>query len=153
MSEVLAAVWVAGVPRPKGSMTHIGQGRMQDTASSRRWRALVCAEVCRDAQRRQVMLPGSLSTVAHPTYAGPVAVRCVFVRADGQGDVDKLARCVLDALTDSRVIADDVQVVKLDCDRVDTLEGRGDGAFVLVVPIVFDSGRAALARVVNAWLW
>jgi Holliday junction resolvase RusA-like endonuclease len=123
MSEVLAAVWVAGVPRTKGSLDR----RMQDTPASKRWRALVAAEVARDARMRD-------GTPTHHglNYAGPVAVRCVFVRADGVGDIDKLARCVLDALTDSRVIADDVQVASLDCVRVSSIPGRTDGVFVVV---------------------
>jgi Holliday junction resolvase RusA-like endonuclease len=123
--EVLAAVWVPGVPRTKGSL----DARHQDTPQSKRWRQLVAAEVGRDARARSGEMMGSTPGF---TYAGPVAVRCVFVRADGVGDVDKLARCVLDALTDSRVIADDVQVIKLHCWRIERIDGRGDGAFVLV---------------------
>ena len=122
MSEVLAAVWVAGIPRTKGSL----DARHQDTPQSKRWRYLVAQEVARDSYARSA----DGKTLRHTV--GPVAVRCVFVRADGVGDVDKLARCVLDALTDSRVIVDDVQVVRLHCWRTERVEGRGDGAFILV---------------------
>lgn len=123
MSEVLAAVWVAGIPRTKGSLNQFHQ----DSPASKRWRKLVAAEVARDGRLRHGESMG-----ADFVYAGPVAVRCVFVRSDGVGDVDKLARCVLDALTDSRVIVDDVQVVRLHCWRTERVEGRGDGAFILV---------------------
>jgi Holliday junction resolvase RusA-like endonuclease len=125
MSDVLAAVWVAGIPRTKGSLDR----RMQDTPQSKAWRNLIRLEVERDMRLRHAdgrPLPAGLR------YQGPVAVRCVFVRADGKGDIDKLARNVLDALTDSRVYVDDVQVASLDCVRVTSLPGRTDGAFVVV---------------------
>ncbi len=114
---------------------------MQDTPQSKRWRHLVRVTVEADHLAR-VGAPGT-------PYGGPVAVRCVFVRADGKGDVDKLARNVLDALTDSRVIVDDVQVVRLVCDRVERVMGRGDGAFVLVtdVPPMDDFGAH-----IDAWV-
>lgn len=137
MSEVLAAVWVAGVPRTKGSLDR----RMQDTPASQAWRYLVKAEVERDMRVRGTV-----------TFDGPVAVRCVFVRSDGVGDVDKLARNVLDALTDSKVIVDDVQVVKLSCERV-TAGGRGDGAFVLVAIVDDDPTKwAGVAGEISAWV-
>jgi Holliday junction resolvase RusA-like endonuclease len=144
MSEVLAAVWVPGVPRTKGSL----DARMQDTPQSKRWRQLVAAELVRDGYLRR---PGA--KIGRPAgHAGPVAVRCVFVRADGKGDVDKLARCVLDALTDSRVIADDVQVIKLSCERV-TAGGRGDGAFVLVATVDDDPTKwAGVAGEIFSWV-
>ena len=127
-ARVLAAVWVPGVPRTQGSMEHIGGGKMRHSDALVAWRSLVKSEIARDMRLRNDVDPGS--------YRGPVAVRCVFVRGDGLGDIDKLARCVLDALEASRVIADDVQVVKLICDRVTTVKGRGDGAFVLVATVV-----------------
>lgn len=142
MSEVLAAVWVAGIPRTKGSLDR----RMQDTPQSKAWRHLVAAEVARDSCARS----GDGRTLRHTV--GPVAVRCVFVRGDGVGDLDKLARNVLDALQDSRVIADDVQVVKLSCERV-TAGGRGDGAFVLVVTVDDDPTKwAGVAGEISAWV-
>lgn len=124
-ARVLAAVWVPGVPRTQGSMKSVGRGNMVHSPALVAWRSLVASGVGMDAGMR-----------GHSTYSGPVAVRCIFVRADGQGDIDKLTRAVLDALTESRVINDDVQVVKLVCDRVKTVKGRGDGAFVLVATVV-----------------
>lgn len=124
--RVLAAVWVPGVPRTQGSMTHIGKGRMQHSDSLVAWRTLV-----RDELRQYVLSPSGFFGDGLP-WLGPVAVRCIFVRADGKGDIDKLARAVLDALTESRVIVDDLQVVTLKCDRVERVERRGDGVFILV---------------------
>jgi Holliday junction resolvase RusA-like endonuclease len=146
VSEVLVAVWVPGVPRTKGSL----DARMQDTPQSKRWRQLVAAEIERDMRVRYAdgrPLPVGLR------YQGPVAVRCVFVRADGIGDVDKLARNVLDALTDSRVIADDVQVVELRCTRVEPAgTRRGEGALVVVAPWDPIDREESATREIDSWV-
>lgn len=126
-ARVLAAVWVPGVPRTKGSLDR----RMQDTPASKAWRSLLAAEFRRDSRLRFMRDDRVIAT----PYGGPVAVRCIFVRSDGVGDLDKLERNVLDALTDSGVIGDDVQVVTLRSDRVVKVKGRCDGAFVLVATV------------------
>lgn len=136
-SEVLAAVWVVGIPRTKGSLDR----RMQDTPQSKAWRHLVKAEIERDMRVRGTA-----------TCIGPVAVRCVFVRRDGIGDVDKLARNVLDALTDSRVIGDDAQVVKLHCDRVERAGARrGEGALVVVSTWAPIDNEERATREIDSW--
>lgn len=154
-ARVLAAVWVPGVPRTQGSMTPTGGGRMKHSDALVAWRSMVRDELSRAARLAEVS--PSLRTGGSGAYIGPVAVRCIFVRGDGVGDIDKLARAVLDALTDSRVIADDVQVVKLVCDRVERAGARrGDGAFVLVATV--DDGAASpnieesCAREIDGWV-
>lgn len=153
-AQALAAVWVPGVPRTQGSMKSVGRGNMVHSDALVAWRSLVRDEVRRALRvappywtEESQALTFSLPTAV--PYTGPVAVRCIFVRGDGQGDIDKLARAVLDALTESRVIADDVQVVTLVCDRVTTVKGRGDGAFVLVATV--DRGDDASALVQGAY--
>lgn len=153
-ARVLAAVWVPGVPRTQGSMTSKGGGNMVHSPALVAWRSLVTDELRRGA-RLQTETDGR-GRNGFVCERGPVAVRCIFVRGDGVGDIDKLARAVLDALTESRVIADDVQVVKLHCDRVDRVGGRrGDGAFVLVATID-DTGHPnveeSCAREIDGWV-
>ncbi len=150
-ARVLAAVWVPGVPRTQGSMEHIGGGRMKHSATMVAWRSLVKSEIERDVRLRD---PHDPSLLGWP-FRGPVAVRCIFVRGDGVGDIDKLARCVLDALTESGVIGDDVQVVKLHCDRVRQVRNRGDGAFILVATVNDSYGAGtgeAMAREIDGWV-
>ena len=144
-ARVLAAVWVPGVPRTQGSMTSVGRGKMVHSDALVAWRSLVRDELIRGARLSETMDAGM--------YLGPVAVRCIFVRGDGKGDIDKLARAVLDALTESRVIADDVQVVTLRCDRVNAVWGRNDGAFVLVATVDESMGSAdALKSEIDGWV-
>lgn len=120
--SLLCAIWAPGVPRTKGSLDR----RMQDTPQSKAWRRLVAEEVKRDMRVR-----GQVLDVPNP-FQGPVVVRCVFVRPDDIGDVDKLARNVLDAISiDAKLIADDVQVVGLECYRAREIrERQGPGALV-----------------------
>lgn len=158
-ARVLAAVWVPGVPRTQGSMKSVGRGNMVHSDALVAWRSLVRDEVRRCMRLAPPYWIEESQTLNDPLgvpHPGPVAVRCIFVRGDGKGDIDKLTRCVLDALTESRVIADDVQVVKLNCDRIErTTPTRGDGAFVLVATVDDSYGAATgqkLGNEINGWV-
>lgn len=152
-ARVLAAAWVPGVPRTQGSMEHVGGGKMKHSDALVRWRSLVSAEIRRHGYAIRLDSSRQPHCVDKWPYVGPVAVRCIFVRGDGVGDIDKLARAVLDALTESRVIADDVQVVELRCSRVGREGPRGNGAFVLVAT-VDDSVEAEYERFaeIDGWV-
>lgn len=108
--------WYAGSPKTKGSMESIGRGRMvQSVAGSTAW----ATKVRRAAENAM--------NAAHGTgdigrgFTGPVSVYLTFwqdvdsvaLAGEGSGDVDKLARNVLDALTKARVYYDDVCVARL----------------------------------------
>lgn len=122
-------VWVPGVAKTKGSVESIGGGRVrQSVIGSTHWARLVNAAVReRVARGEAVLVP----------RAQPVAVRLVFrvppsTSADPVreriGDVDKLERNILDALT-GVVYVDDVQVVKLASLRV---VGQPAGCHIVV---------------------
>lgn len=117
---IITELWVPGTPRTKGSLDE----RHQDTPQSKTWRRLMAGAVRDDLARRHGTVPGGMS------YAGPVEVYVAWflpvdplaVRA---GDIDKLLRNLLDALsaptertTDPSLcggaIADDNQVQHVD---------------------------------------
>lgn len=167
MGSVLCSTWVPGVPRTKGSLDQFHQ----DSPASKAWRSVVASEVRRymgavprgraaeywtEEGAPLTLLPTLASVMP---FAGPVAVRCVFVVPPGSdapsgrlgvGDVDKLARNVLDAISiDARLIADDVQVVRLVCDRV---VGEMPGLALTVAALDaadLDNCRAAALREVS----
>lgn len=113
---------VFGVPKAKGSMKHVGHGRMvEQLAGSKPWREAVKWAALEAIAARE----GTGDPFA--TLSGPVVVEVVFCFAKpksapksrriwpitrSSGDVDKLLRNVLDALVDAAVMGDDSQVVK-----------------------------------------
>lgn len=113
---------VHGVPKPKGSLKHVGRGRLQEQLEgSKPWREAVKWAALQAVADRE----GTGDPFA--TLSGPVQVDVVFCFAKpksapktrrtwpitrSSGDVDKLLRNLLDALVDAAVIGDDSQVVK-----------------------------------------
>lgn len=129
MNAVLVNIWVPGRPRTKGSLSIHGK-HVKELPGSPQWRMLV-ADRARAYQRAHF--------TEHYVSPGPVSVDCTFwlpepadIGADSlfagvyhqSGDVDKLARNVLDALSSpasktptaselrkcARVYVDDVKV-------------------------------------------
>lgn len=120
---ILTEVQVMGHAKTKGSLTFKGNGHVEEKPGSDRWRKLVAASVGRDFDAR------SQARGLYGPVGGRVGVRITtwlqapagkwherwmdWLLSQFSGDGDKLARNVLDALTDSGVIADDGQVVDL----------------------------------------
>jgi Holliday junction resolvase RusA-like endonuclease len=121
---------VNGRPAPQGSKRHVGNGRMVESSKAvGPWREAVRAETQRQDWQPGRWLPD-----------GAVALRLAFslprpkghyrtgrnahllrgsapARPAGRPDVDKLARAVLDGLTEGGAFADDAQVVDLDVSK------------------------------------
>ena len=115
------AVRVYGTPTPQGSMTckakHVHKANLQPSNETdlKPWRALV-AKAGRALP--VTALEGPLGVEVTLTVARPKTVtrdwpsKKANQRGVG-GDIDKLARAVLDGLTESGVFGDDSQVVEL----------------------------------------
>lgn len=145
-------ITVHGEPKPKGSMRHVGKGRMvEQVSASRPWReAVKCAALDQhpcdqpssdDPQQQRCVLPleGPLCceityTVRKPASAPKTRVTWPITRSSG--DADKVARNCLDALVDAGVMHDDSQVVELTVRKVYPDEGidalRTPGAVIRV---------------------
>lgn len=108
---------VCGQPKPKGSMRHVGGGRMIEAVDNRGWRDLVWVTARQAAKRARfdMIAVGPVAVDMTVTVARPKStrldVRCPVTRSSG--DLDKHARLVLDALTTAGVMRDDSQVVEL----------------------------------------
>lgn len=149
----MITVWVPGVAKTKGSMT-VQRGRRlaQSVQGSEEWAELVrrCT-----VERIRIVHGGGGRLAPKPVIPKgiPVAVRLAFwlpvadVTAERSGDVDKLARNVLDALTKAGAYADDVQVVKLHVDKYPASDLVQPGLLLRADPLPGkpdDGGLAAL---------
>lgn len=113
---LITEFWVSGHARTKGSLEHVGNGRLKDKDSSYAWRRLVVERVHADMNKRH----GGVTT-----YAGPVMLELVtflqctrknadpreWLMSEHAGDADKLERNVFDALQDSKAIVNDGQIL------------------------------------------
>jgi crossover junction endodeoxyribonuclease RusA len=138
---------VPGHPAPQGSLT-TAHGRIYNanSATLRPWRASVTMHAV-DARDR-------LGTPGIP-FPGPVRVRITFwlrrpvslpkrmTLPSKKPDLDKLARAVLDALTDAAVWRDDAQVVGLTLAKFYARDDRPVGAVIIVEDATEDAELAA----------
>lgn len=131
----LIDVFVPGSPKTKGSMAHRGGGQMVESVKgSKTWRLLMAHalrqrwnagegdSVARGYEPREPRV-GQIRVSA--TFFLPCARGSRSLITKGSGDVDKLARNLLDALTDSGVIVDDAQVVGLIVDKREASDASG----------------------------
>lgn len=111
MTTVLPMFFVPGKPKTKGSLDFYGRGKVAQTVrGSTRW-----AQMIEEVSRREYGVKEPMS--------GAVSVHLIFVLerdplAERAGDIDKLARNVLDALKKAGVYGDDNQVVKLVAEKI-----------------------------------
>lgn len=110
---------VSGMPAPQGSKRHVGGGRMVEMSKAvGPWREAVRSETQR--AMKDAHMPGW-----ETPFDGPVSVTIRFILPRPKSvpkritwpakrpDLDKLARAVLDGLTDGGAWLDDGQVVKM----------------------------------------
>jgi len=118
VTELLLELFVEGLPKPKGSMRHVGKGRMvEQVKGSTTWKDKVS-----DAVQAKVLDPDNAVPLR---YEGPVTVNLIFLlpqpksrkgkeaTSQRDGDVDKHSRNVLDSLQAGGLLKNDSQVVEL----------------------------------------
>ena len=105
-------IHVHGSPAPKGSLRHIGHGRLvEQVKGSAPWRAQVAA-VATSAMSGRAPFTGPVQ-VATIVMVPHLKKRRRWPITRSSGDIDKHARNILDALVDAGALVDDSQVVKL----------------------------------------
>lgn len=115
---------VEGNPIPKGSMRHIGNGRMVDQTKTKPWMkavryaALEAWNGGRDHPLNLTHIDVPVSVVVQFRFPRPASAKNrIYPHKRSVGDIDKLSRAVLDALqptkTEPGVLADDSLVVDL----------------------------------------
>ena len=131
MSAILTFV-THGHPKPKGSMRHVGNGRMiEQVAGSREWKAMVtlAAAAERDKVDWETLEKVPVEIDIAFIVTRPKTNRNTEPITRSSGDVDKLCRNVLDALANAWIIRDDSQVTRL---RATKEYGETPGARITV---------------------
>lgn len=122
MNAPLISTFVVGDPAPQGSKRHVGRGILVESSQRvKPWRADV-----REALRAAAPISGPVAISFVFYFARPAShygtgrnAGVLKVGAPARptsrrlGDVDKLCRSTLDAITSAGVIADDDEVVEL----------------------------------------
>ena len=117
--EVRLGFYVFGVPKPKGSLRHVGNGRLKEQLEgSPVWREAVKAAALAAVQRenwtRLVNVPVAvIVTLAFDKPASAPKRKETWPITRSSGDIDKQARNICDALVDAGVFKDDSQVIEL----------------------------------------
>lgn len=138
---------VKGIPIPKGSMRHIGNGRMVDQTKTKPWMNSIRSASLEAAAL--VVEPGSIAPfiIEVPVsvhiefyFPRPAAARNrLYPHKRSVGDIDKLSRAVLDALQPNRteigVLMDDSLVVDLHA-RKRYSESEITGAWIVVKELI-----------------
>jgi crossover junction endodeoxyribonuclease RusA len=136
-----AEIWVAGIPAPQGSKRHVGNGRMIESSKAvGPWREAVRAETAR------IMVSPFYSPVkialffrfprpkSHFRTGRNAHLLCASAPAypATKPDLDKLARAVLDGLTDGGAWQDDAQVVAIAAAKEYASPGRAPGCKIWI---------------------
>jgi Holliday junction resolvase RusA-like endonuclease len=135
-------VHVHGTPKPKGSMRSLGRGRMiEQVAGSKEWRAAVVIAAAQERDRTawETLDRVPVTVTIRFTVVRPKTVKNTEPITRGSGDVDKLARNILDALSDAWVIRDDSQVTRLEATKE---YGDRAGAVITVTSTAEPTGQA-----------
>lgn len=114
-------ITVHGRPKPKGSMRHVGKGRMvEQVAGSGDWRtdmklaAMNAVALAPDPRRYPLDCPVRVeATFTFPRPASAPKGRVTWPITRSSGDPDKLARNACDSLVDAGVLADDARIIDL----------------------------------------
>jgi Holliday junction resolvase RusA-like endonuclease len=130
VAELIADVWVPGRPRPKGSWSQQGK-RLTPPPGVAAWQRLMSQAVADDMRRR------GTTPVPDGTWVTVVARFVMPMATARYGDLDKLLRCALDALT-GVAYADDRQVIDAPCTRLPgerVMAGAISGAYLRVLAL------------------
>lgn len=134
MTEARIHLKVEGTPKPKGSLKHIGKGRLvEQVAGSKTWRDRIAWAAREQYKGEPITAPAGVDVEVRvlPPKSAPKR-RVTLPATRSSGDIDKHARNVLDALKDGGVLADDSLVVDLRARKRHCLPGEPPGAAIEV---------------------
>lgn len=131
-----------GNPIPKGSMRHVGNGRMVDQTKTKPWMNSVRSAALLAAREAGIdqMIDVPVSVYIEFYFPRPAAAKNrLYPYKRSVGDIDKLSRAVLDALQPTRteigILTDDSLVVDLSAHKRYT-ESDYIGAYIAVKELI-----------------
>jgi crossover junction endodeoxyribonuclease RusA len=128
-------ITVRGIPAPQGSKRHVGGGRMiEQSKAVGPWREAVRAETQR-AMNHLPPLEEAVHVTVQFTLPRPKSIPKRVIWPAKRPDLDKLARAVLDGLTDGGAWLDDGQVVKMGLIKHYASEGFPPGCTIRIESI------------------
>jgi crossover junction endodeoxyribonuclease RusA len=143
----ILVVHAAGMPIPKGSMKHIGNGRMVDQTKTKPWMKAIRKAALEEWNRvksvdlmQPFVIDVPVSVFIEFYFPRPLAAKNrLYPHKRSVGDIDKLSRAVLDALqptkTEPGVLADDSLVVDLSAHKRYSETGYA-GAYIAVKELI-----------------
>lgn len=132
---------VEGMPIPKGSMKHIGNGRMVDQTKTKPWmKEIRKAALLEAAVKARAEIDVPVGVFIEFYFPRPLAAKNrMYPHKRSVGDIDKLSRAVLDALqptkTEPGVLADDSLVVDLSAHKRYS-GGEFVGAYIAIKELI-----------------
>ena len=128
-------------PATQGSKRHVGNGIMRETnARLPAWRSTI-ANTALATNYSLTTAPVSISIVfrflrpkGHYNKSGLSPKAPLHLTSKQKGDIDKLSRAVLDALTGT-LLHDDSQVVQLSAHKRYTTPDERPGALITIIPL------------------
>jgi crossover junction endodeoxyribonuclease RusA len=133
-----------GIPRPKGSLRHIGKGRMIEQTDVKQWMAVVRSTAAQQMGRR---LDGPCAAMVKFMFTRPASAKNrLYPSVRSTGDLDKLVRAVMDAIQPKDawpgVIDDDSQIVRITASKD---YGNTPGVHVAVWELTVDEASLMMA--------
>lgn len=132
---------VQGTPIPKGSMRHVGNGRMVDQTKTKPWmKAIREAALLELAIKAKEQIEVPVDVFIEFYFVRPMAAKNrLYPHKRSVGDIDKLSRAVLDALqptkTEPGVLADDSLVIGLNAHKMYSESGFA-GAYIAIKELI-----------------
>lgn len=117
---------VAGIPTPKGSLRHVGNGRLVEQTKVKPWMSAIRGAAGAAIHDRQIDVPVAIGIEFY--FPRPKAAKNrLYPHMRSVGDIDKLCRAVLDGLqptkTEHGPLLDDSLVVDLWAKKRYTVDG------------------------------
>ena len=132
----MAHFFAQGTPVPKGSLRHVGNGRLVEQTKAKPWMAVIRQAALSTNERFEV--PVQVNATFY--FPRPKAAKNrIYPHMRSAGDLDKLCRALLDALQDSKadlgILSDDSLVVSLSAQKV-YADSHEPGVEVLVRELI-----------------